>query len=174
MATPFDIQRYPQGLVDLLGMKATGNTPAQLSQQTGGVVELADYYLWDRVQANVGQSPVAIGVVGFLANSTGATVVPQGELWVLYDATLRVPAIAAATALTLTLVIQRSFAGTSAWFALTEQQRLAAGQGCLVGPRFDRPLLLRPGDTFGTYCSDITGVPGQQAFTTVSYAVLKI
>lgn len=174
MALPFDIQRFPTGFTDLLGIRSTGDTPHQIAQQIAGGLELRDYYLFDRVQTQVGQSPVAIGAVGFLANSTGATTIPQGEMWLLYDASLRVPPIAAATALTVSLVVQRSAAGTSAWFPLTETLNLPASTGGLAGSKFDNPIWLRPGDVFGTYCSSITGVPASQAFTCVSYAVLRI
>lgn len=171
MAGPMDIQRYPTGLIDLLGMRATGETPHQLANGIAGNLDLTDFYLYDRVQTQVGQSPVAIGAVGFLANSTGATTIPQGEMWVLFDATLRVPAIAAATALTLSLVVQRA---TTGWLMLTDELVLPASTGGLKGYRHSSPVLLRSGDVFGTYATNVTGVPGQQAFTTVSYAVLRL
>jgi hypothetical protein len=174
MAGPQDIQRYPTGLIDLLGMRATGQTPNQLGAEISGSIEIGDLYLYDRRVTQVGQSPVAIGAVGFLANTTGATVVPQGEMWVLYDCTLRVPAIAAATALNLSLVVQRPSGGTSAWFMLTDELKLAALTGGLIGYRGKTPMLLQPGDTFGTYASLVTGVPGSQAFTTVLYSAIKL
>jgi hypothetical protein len=174
MAGPQDIQRYPTGLIDLLGMRATGQTPNQLGAEISGSIDIGELYLFDRRVTRVGQSPVAIGAVGFLANTTGATVVPQGEMWVLYDCTMRVPAIAAATALNLSLVIQRPADGTSAWFMLTEELRLVALQGALAGYRHDRPMLLQPGDTFGTYATLVTGVPASQAFTTVTYSPIKL
>lgn len=174
MAGPMDIQRYPTGLIDLLGMRATGETPHQLDGNIGADIDVTDLYLFDRRVTQVGQSPVAIGAIGFLANSTGATTIPQGEMWLLYDCSLRVPAIAAATALTLSLVVQRSSGGTSAWLPLTDQLVLPASTGGLIGYRRDAPVLLQAGDQFGTYCTNVTGVPGQQAFTNVVYAALRL
>jgi hypothetical protein len=174
MAGPQDIQRYPTGLIDLLGMRATGQTPSQLAGEISGSIEVGELYLFNRRVTQVGQSPVAIGAVGFLANTTGATVVPQGEMWVLFDCTMRVPVIAAATALNLSLVVQRPADGTSAWFMLTEELRLTASTGGLAGYRHSKPMLLQPGDTFGTYATLVTGVPGSQAFTTVVYSPIKL
>jgi hypothetical protein len=174
MAGPQDIQRYPTGLIDLLGMRATGQTPTKLGDAVSPGMDLTDFYLWDRRETLVGQSPVAIGAVGFLAFSTGATTIPQNELWVLYDCSLRLPPIAAATAITLNMVVQRNAAGTSAWFPITDQLVLPASTGGLIGFKRDEPLLLQPGDVFGTYCSAITGAPGQQAFSNVSFARLKL
>lgn len=174
MAGPLDIQRYPTGLIDLLGMRATGETPHTLAGQIGANIDVSELYLYDRRQTSVGQSPVAIGALGFLANTTGVTTIPQGEMYLVYDCSLRVPPIAAATALTVSLVVQRSAGGTSAWFPLTEQLVLPASTGGLVGYRRNNPILLKPGDVFGTYCASITGVPGQQAFTNVDYAVIRL
>jgi len=175
MAAPGDqkIQRYPTGLIDLLGMRATGETPHNLAQDISASVDALDFYLWDRRVTLVGQSPVAISAVGWLANTTGATTIPQGEMWMLYDCSLRLPPIAAATAISISLVVQRQ-GPAAAWFPLTEEMVLPASTGGLRGFKRDQPLLLQPGDQFGTYCSSITGVPGSQAFTNVSFAVLRL
>lgn len=47
MAEPFDIQRFPSGLLELLGMRGSGSTPKQLGAEIRGIVDCAFLYASD-------------------------------------------------------------------------------------------------------------------------------
>lgn len=158
MAGPQDIQRYPRGLIDLLGMRATGDTPHQLGASTNAVLEMLDFYLNDRLEFNtqtLSAAPAALGNFQF-----PNTVVPQGQMWAVYDYTVNCGgAIAVATAMKFSPVIFRnqSLVGNAA--AYGPAISVAAGENGLGGIRFERPNLVMPGQSFGIQVSAITGAP---------------
>jgi hypothetical protein len=159
MAGPQDIQRFPRGLVDLLGMRATGDTPHTLAQSTVGMIEMLDLYTNDRLQTASLNLSVAINAIGqatFLNSQ-----VPPGELWLIYQATLLCQPTAAATALKVAAGIRRGGpnGSPSGVQLVTEQLSLGASDGGVVGQTFSRPLLALPGQDFVTQCQFITGVP---------------
>jgi len=169
MAGPLDIQRYPTGLIDLLGMRATGDTPFQLGQATIGTVDLTDYYLTDRVVGLGLQLPAAIAATGFVA-AVGSTV-PTGQLWQVYSAAMIVPALAAATALKTAFVIRRAFA---AYQVLVATPQIPAAEGFIGGITFERPMVMRPGDDFGCFTSNLTGAPLSNPTLYLAFARLQI
>jgi len=171
MAGPQDIQRFPKGLIDLLGMRATGDTPSQLGQQISGELALKDEYLFDRL---VG---LRTGVGAGLINATGSygwllATVPPGQIWYVYGMSIEVTAPAPATAATLTLGVARGAANVRNYFG--PSVRLVATQGEAWGEWFQVPLVMGPGDTPVGYCSSVTGVPNITATGIIWYAPVGI
>jgi hypothetical protein len=155
MAGPLTIQRFPKGLIDLLGMRATGDTPAQLAQDVGGSLELQDLYLFDRLIGQRTGTAVAINALGNFAFLNQS--VPDGRLRFLYGLSVEVPAPAAATALTLVLTVNRGAANVRNFVG--PSTKLIAGEGNAWGAWFGPPMLLGPGDSTSIYCSQVTGAP---------------
>lgn len=170
MAGAQDIQRYPRGLIDLLGMRATGDTPHQLAQEQTGIVDCTDYYTNDRMQTRNGATSIAINATGTFAF---VNVAPSaGEMWLVYGAVVNVGALAAATALGLTPVVSRS--NTTFPIPWADPQRIPALEGLMWGRTFERPIIVRPGDNFSINCWQITGVPGVSPSCTVYYCPLNV
>ncbi len=171
MAGPQDIQRYPRGLIDLLGMRATGDTPHQLSQQTTGILELTDYYLNDRLEA-VTSSPSAV-IAG-----TGITnfqlVVPAREMWAVYEYSVTLTPIAAASTLRFAPGYFRSPEAASRFVTVTPSVTCLASEGNSAGIHFERPLLLLPGTIFGVYVSLFTGAPAALPLACVAFSRIGV
>jgi hypothetical protein len=170
MAGPQDIQRYPRGLIDLLGMRATGETPHELARQTAPVLDLWDLYLADRCELYSVPTAAATTVVG--GQAFPLAQVPDREVWFLYEASLRVPATAAATLLQQNLCIFRQNGLVTLPLALTGTMRVPALEGGLVGVHFNKPLMMLPGNALGVWTSAITGAPAVNPILTMWFAKL--
>ena len=157
MAGPQDIQRYPKGLIDLLGMRATGDTPHQLASSTSASIDLLDYYLADRCE--VFETPTAIALPGLGGISFLNAVVPAGQTWLIYDLSVLVPPIAAAASLRTTPVIYRTATTATLGNAIAPTMTLATTEGNMSGSHFEIPLMALAGQSFGLYTSIYTGVP---------------
>ena len=169
MAGPLDIQRLPKGLIDLLGMRATGDTPHQLAQSTIAQLEVTDYYLSDRVVGLSVQPAAALAATGFSLGVGSA--VPAGEQWMVYSAAIIVPTIAAATALKTSLVIRRAFA---AYQVLVATPQIPASEGFIGGVTFERPMVMRSGDDLGCFTVNLTGVPASTPTLYLAFARLTV
>lgn len=172
MAGPQDIQRYPRGLIDLLGMRATGDTPHQLGSQVAGTLELLELYLNDRMVPNAAAAaapPAAIGNV-----QIPGLVVPDRELWLVFEATFYVAQIAVATALKFTGGVLRNRGSGNVFSALVPPISVPALEQGYVGVKFDRPVLMLPGNVMSAQVTAITGLPGQPISCALWYASLGI
>lgn len=172
MAGAQDIQRYPRGLIDLLGMRATGETPHKLGQENIGTLEMLEFYLNDRMTPNASASaapPAAIGNVQI----TGLTV-PDRELWLVFELTAYVAAIAAATRLVFTGGVLRNRGSGNVYSALTDSIVVPALEAGYVGKKFERPVLMLPGNVVSAQITGITGLPGQPISAAIWYASLGI
>ena len=156
MAGPQDIQRYPKGLIDLLGMRATGETPHTLGQDIRGSLELLDLYVIDRCVEISGSTGIAVPGVGVQTFASGT--VPAGELWLLYQVSFTMPTVAAAATIRSAFGVQRS-QSTCITLQDCTTPLLAAADAIDLGHTFERPLVMRPGD--GLACKTIvfTGAP---------------
>lgn len=173
MAGPQDIQRYPKGLIDLLGMRATGDTPHQISNVVLGSIEMLDMYLADRVLTWRGTTGVPPAGTGFVASSITPNSPSPGEMWMLYGAGIIFAPIGAGTAIKAAFCIQRSaFTGSNIFQKVGEELNLAATIGGMAYEHFTRPIIVRPGDTFGVYTSYILGLPAISPMLMAQYAVL--
>lgn len=93
MSGPLIIQRFPLGLIDILGMQSSGDTPTQLSEQISGEIELGRMYMLPR-----GENLIAV-IAGatFGLPAVAPITVPVGEAWVLWNVSARVTALGALT-----------------------------------------------------------------------------
>lgn len=170
MAGPFDIQRAPIGLLDLFGLKATGDSPHLLEPAVSSVIEVGNLYTIDRMLFDfraTAVAPVATGYLGLSLN-TGP---PPGALWMLYSASLQLAQIAPATAIGITPVIRRG--GVAVYEALAPTIQRGADQGGMSGGLYyGAPILMRPGDELGTFVNSITGAVATTAIMSYSYVQL--
>lgn len=172
MAGPQDIQRYPRGLIDLLGMRATGETPHKLAQENSGTLEMLEFYLNDRMVPNAAAAaapPAAIGSV-----QIPGLVVPDRELWLVSEMTFYIAAIAVATALKFTGGVLRNRGSGNVFSALVPSITVPAQEAGYVGVKFDRPVLMLPGNVVAAQVTQITGLPGQPISAAIWYASLAI
>lgn len=159
MAGPFDIQRPPIGLLDLLGLKATGDNPHVLAGEVRSTLMLDDLFLVDRLVAAARSTGVNIPGTG-TATMGAASGPSDGFIWLLYGLDFLVPPVGAAATIQCGLTIQR---GTTT----TIQQRieacqsplLSAGQAFAGAKWWERPLIMRPGDVLAVNTTIFTGAP---------------
>jgi hypothetical protein len=169
MAGPQDIQRYPRGLIDLLGMRATGETPHQLGKDLAPVLEQLDLYLLDR-QRQIQTSTTTVSSLGNLLFPS--MTVPSGELWFVYEITLQIPAVAAASSVRAMLAVYRSQTGTNLPLGVAPSIDALALQANAIGVHFEKPLLMTPAQSIGVFTSFVTGTPGVAYQGTVNYAAV--
>lgn len=172
MAGPQDIQRYPRGLIDLLGMRATGDTPHKLAPEISGGIEMLELYVNDRMipNASAGAAPVAA-----LGNyQIPGLVVPDRELWLIFELTFYIGTIAAATALRYTGGILRARGSGNVFSALLPQVAVAAGEQGNVGMKFERPVIGLPGNIITANVNQLTGLPGQPLNASLWYCPIGI
>jgi hypothetical protein len=172
MAGPQDIQRYPKGLIDLLGMRATGDTPHQLAQQTIGNLGLLDFYLSDRCEVLDTPTPIALPGLGTISfqNST----VPAGQAWLIYEASVIVPPIAALAGLRTTPLIFRTNTAAAFGVQIAPTMTCATTEGNMSGSHFEHPLLAQAGQSFGLYTSIFTGAPATTPRLTLYFARILV
>lgn len=171
MAGPLDIQRYPTSLVDLLGMRSTGDTPHELAQQVALTLDGLDYYLINR-KVNFTGASAAANAVGQILTFAGLPTVPPGQVWAVYSWSYwwgTQPAGA-----NLVLHGYYDFASTVGRVFLDAPfAGQVAGMGG-YGRVFYKPHLVGPGSQFRAWVTGITGVPNQAVTLELTYAVLAI
>ena len=143
MAGPLIIQRFPLGLIDLLGMQTSGDTPTQLNEQIAGTLELGRFYMLPRgeqVQA------VVTGVANGLPAIAPATV-PVGEAWVLWNVSARVNSLGAGTIVFQPGILRarNPSGGATGFFALAEPANITAANESAASSWNGTEVLL-PGD----------------------------
>jgi hypothetical protein len=173
VAGPLDIQRLPYGLVDLLGMKGSGDTPHSLAENIAvTLADGADYYLAPRRVVLQGDTAINIAATGFFA---AVGIAPSaGEVWLVYNVTLSLNnATAAATALKIWGTYVKSSTATLDC-QITDQLVLGATDWGSTYRQFERPQLFLPGDSFGVRCGSLTGVPAAKGRITVDVARITL
>jgi len=172
MAGPSDIQRFPRGLLGLLGIQATGDTPHQLGNAVVGQLEMLPFYLNDRLTFQSFPLSAAIAAVGVL-QFTGSAV-PDGTVRFVYNAGVLVPATAAASSLTTRLCVFRS-PGLNGETYISESLALPASTGGTMAASFDdSPMWILPGQSFGLRTSNLTGAPGTTPVMGLYFADIRI
>lgn len=148
MAGPLTIQRFPKGLLGLLGSQVGGDTPAELAPAAVAVLDILQFYgsdLRQNAQVNVGN--LAVG--GFTLISTNATSCASGEIRLLHEFSVQCSTAApAATDITVAVAIQRA-QGAPVMFTFEPRQNVQAGDFLALGVHFETPLLMLPGDALG-------------------------
>lgn len=155
MADRYDIQRFPVALLDLLGMKGTGDTPHTIAGDISLGLDITDLYLAQRRTVVTGQTAIPMTGTGSFA-AVGA-LVPSGELWVVYGvtATLATPT-AAATALRYWAAYTHY---SSSLIGLTDSVSVGANDNAAVTRVYEKPAIFVPGDQFWLQTGAATGVP---------------
>jgi hypothetical protein len=172
MAGPQDIQRVPRGLIDLLGMRATGQTPAQLDATVNGQIELLEFYLNERfvIATQTGSIVISPGLTGF-----NSLTVPNGQLWLLYQMTFSSVSSAAGTGAICTGGITRQYLTGGNYFALTNVFEWGPLAQLNIGANFTRPVIMQPGDQVNLRTSAIlTAAPSVAPICHIYYAALGI
>lgn len=164
MAGPFDIQRVARGLPDLLGMKATGASNAQLAPELRPVLDLWNPYTIDRLTI-AGDTTAVVNGTGQWPGASGTLVVPAGQVWDVRNLTLqRTAALAAGTVYNLCFSIDRGF---GLWTVEGPPVAFDATSSPLHGIRFaPGSLLLRGSEKPSLVCTKYT------AGTAVAFTLL--
>lgn len=174
MADRLTIQRLPTGLLDILGMQSTGDTPHTLNASLVPTLDCSDIYLMDRFARRIEQCAVIAAAGTFIAGLPTATPLgPQpGEQWMLYGVTVTSTALAAATNVSYVFSLSRTSLGGTQY--LSSQQSVANpnvfGQGLL----WESPMILRPGDQLGIAATLVTGAPAVAPFVQAFFVPIRI
>ena len=173
MAGPKTIQRLPVGLLDILGMQSTGDTPHLIADEVQPVMDLTDLYLTDRLSRSIAQTAV-IAAIGFAVAGTVTPLGPApGEQWMVYGLMTSSGALAAATQITYVMAVSRTSLAAGAQY-LTRQQVVANPNIFAEGLTFERPLILRPGDQLGIFVSQLTAAPAIAPFVSAFYVPVRV
>lgn len=180
MAGPLDIQRPARGLVDLLGLRATGDSPHQMADAVSGVLDLLDMYLIDRRTSTMTLTSAAVSANGILNfNALPALQpLPPGQAIAVYSVALEYTVAAAATWSGAVLVRRAVFESLQGhtWCCGTDPGAVIGGAAAItitLGAYFARPLLLLPGDQFALWTKNFTGV-GSFGSLYVDYARVSL
>lgn len=148
MAGPFTIQRVPRGVLELLGLRGSGDLPHEMAQEIRATLDIGPFYGFDLLRTP--SSLVAAVANGW--NTTAALTVPAGEIWVVTNATVQWGSGAgAAGSLWFGYKRLQDNTGPSRSFAPAMSQVLAASTTYQVGVCMPfGQLLLASGDTIGT------------------------
>jgi hypothetical protein len=154
VAGPLDIQRFPRGLLDILGLKATGDAPHLLSQEVSSSLEITPLYLQERrVQLPAALLPAAAG--GYQSNA--GNTVPSGEMWIVNNLTV-VSSPGVGVSANVALGYAWSTTGTLDSFVLTPYTAFPASNTTAVGRDFEPlDLILWPGWSVGYWTNTIAG-----------------
>jgi hypothetical protein len=168
VAGPFDIQRPPIGLLDLLGLKATGDAPHLLEQAISGSFEMFDLYTLDRLAIKFVNTVGAIAGVG--NSSLPGSGPGPGSIWFVYGVDFVIPLVAAAASIQSGLYWRRQGSLLTLAAVPDCQSPLVAAAGSWVGAHwFERPMILRPGDEMSIVTRVFTGAPAVTASCALTY-----
>lgn len=172
MAGRYDIQRFPTGLLELLGMKGTGDTPHELASNISGSLDLMGAYLAQRRVSIAGQS--AIAMTGNGSYSAIGMLVPATELWFVYNVSVRLtPNTAAASSIRFWGGFQRQ-AAAGVYHPLTDVVNVGATDNGVGYTHFEQPAIFLPGDQFYIFTGATTGIPGSNGILALDVARLSL
>jgi len=173
MAEPLLIQRPPIGLLDLLGLKAMGQTPIQLADTVGcTLADCVDYYLCSRRQHL--SSLTGVAMVANTNYQLASLTVPAGEIWFLYAMCVHtnVPTAAATSVKFRGGYTLTASSTTPVW--LTPDVEALASDQVTSSVKFERPLIWMPGAAALIQTGAVTGIPGAQGRMTLDVARLTL
>jgi hypothetical protein len=168
MADAKTIQRFPAGLLDILGMQSTGDTPHLIGGEVIPTIDLLDYYLIDRLRGQQATTANVAAIGGLVTTVTP----PAGEQWLVYGFTGASAALAAATAFTATLAVFRASTG---FYQFIGPNVSAANPATYAnGVSFSQPFIMRPGDVLAAWVSAVTGAPAVGIGLTAIFVPIRI
>lgn len=168
---PASIQRVPIGLLDHLGIKSTGDNPSILTDSVIPVVDLTPMYLINRWEY-INTTTAVAGAVGVVTAAAPADLqVPNGQLWVVQDFSVRSAAMPAGTTYRLTLCGFNAQTGIPFAFAPIAQTTTV---GEAVAINWAGPIIIRPGEALGLFVQALTLGVAQAFFVSGRVAKLTI
>jgi hypothetical protein len=147
---PFTIQRLPVGLLDMLAMKGSGETPHLLSDRIQGTVNLNElYFAQIQIQVATGATSNVNATDRWLLPTSP---IPSNEIWVVRSFTCAWTTGAGTTGTYNPMIVRRGFAGLSAQSLVQGAPvTVAASSNGIAFARFPPWELFYPGDNFGAW-----------------------
>lgn len=168
------IQRPARGLVDLLGMKATGASPPLLGDSVAATLPLKYEYLLDRLQFAQHTTGIAIPGVG-VATAGAASGPSSGFLRYVFGVDYGTTAVAAAATIQFHLGAARGGSTTVAClFPGMDSGLLSAGQAASKAIWFSDPMIMQAGDILAYRTIIYTGAPAITPTGTIYFADVGI
>lgn len=189
------LNRIPEGLLDFFSIKSMGQYPQNFNPELRGVLDLTRWYADQQCQegtalftaiAAAANAPLAIasgnwlndGQVDF-ADGAAITVVPQTEIWIVYESSCSWFFSAHAGSVgAFTLVNTRKFASNQS-FVVTDGQpqgftssSAAIGQGCIV--QSTKPFFALPGSQFEVRSNGFSPGAGGSVVPRVSVRIKRL
>lgn len=165
MANPQTIQRVPSGLLELLGMKGTGQTPPVLASELAGVVDTTQMYL-----RSVLSSQSIVNAAAVLATAVDITV-PDNQYWILRGAYVRLQPAAGCTALAAALQIGNI--GTIIPVAWNEFSTFGTNFVMSLPWQPPQPWILAPGDFLRGNINALAGAASVNLGLTVQFGLIQ-
>lgn len=168
MAGPLTIQRFPTGLLGLLGTQASGDTPTLLNAQVAAIIDLLPFYSVNARKSFVASEANLTGPGNAYFGGVGkAQAVQPGEMWLVHQVAVRTTtAVGAGMGGTFSPGISRGGTGSTATLTFGISKTVAAADLFNVGVYFDTPLVALPGDVFGVSVDTLVGAgPITTAYT---------
>lgn len=130
-------------------MQTSGDTPVDLAAQLLPIIDISDYYFRDRIE-NKQSSAISVNGAGTFTNAS--MDIPTGEAWIVTDISAQTNTLAVGNEMRIRAMIQ--YGGLNNTILVTYGEptpTLVSGENANVGFHFDRPILLRPGDSVGLW-----------------------
>jgi hypothetical protein len=148
------INRFPQGLLGLLDLKTQGENPSQLGPVVTPVIELADLYALNSRGSN-SQNSTLTGL-GVTAGAYSNLVVPQGELWVVYNLTAELGTPPLGAGATIAAAVGYVPTDNNRFIAMSPMcATIATGADFIA--QFQGAFILQPGDSPQVFLTVLTG-----------------
>jgi hypothetical protein len=149
------VQRYPQGLLEILGMKGTGDVPSQLANSYVGTLSIMQMLTRTNITRTLAANAAAV------QGNTVIVTVPQNEVWTLGTLNVRIPEQAAMTVVSTSVTVNRagqpSVVASERWSALSAGPFVAGGNLFLTWSP-DEAWVLLPGETIVAALTTLAGV----------------
>lgn len=143
------IQRVPVGLLDFLGLKATGQSPTVMPDELVPTVDISQLYAAARWEQSTSTTST-VNLIGFWGTTT--LTVPSGELWLVDSITATSGTLLAGT--TYRLRMGLISANNSNPFVVSDlSQSWTAGERPFFGWR---NVIARAGDQLGLVVDSLT------------------
>jgi len=141
-----NIQRYPRGILSLLGVQNAGESPAVLDPRLQAVVDISSFFQTDRLSIS-GGTTAAVAAVGY-APTTGLNGPSAEEMWLVHSVDVRPSAaLGAATA----YGYQVALLSRGNVHVLSDFVASAVGEEYAATVIFNNPLILQSGDSLGVW-----------------------
>jgi hypothetical protein len=178
VAGPYDIQRFPLGLLDVFNMKAGGQSPVQIAPEVRVTLEGAELYLMG-VTKDVTAGIVVMNAAQTLFPTTAVSgfTVPAGQMWSLLGAHTFISSGVGAGFTNANIQVLRAALSSNDIdsSALLEAPiaSLPASSSVAFGKtyRFGE-FFMRPGDRIGVMLGTITGSLSQRF--EITYAPISL